>query len=269
MKIYRVRDDRHQLRTVTSDNGRDFFALAGDIYYPTFVITNERVKPYQFLSPVEPVAVYGIGHNYIRHIEEQGAKRPERPMVFMKAPSALQDPDAPIYLPRSLRSDKVDYEGELAVVIGVRCKNVKRADALNYVLGYTIANDVSARDWQMEWGGGQFVRGKTFDTFLPLGPALVTPDEIKSPGQLRLQTRLNGETVQDSTTADLLFDVPTLIEFLSGSTTLHPGTVILTGTPSGVGMARKPPRFLAPRDRVEVEIEGIGILTNTVEEEPE
>jgi 2-keto-4-pentenoate hydratase/2-oxohepta-3-ene-1,7-dioic acid hydratase in catechol pathway len=267
MKIYRVRDERHQIRLVTSDNGKDFFALSGDIYYPTFIITNERVNPCQLLSPVEPTTIYGIGHNYLKHIEEQGAKRPEKPLVFMKSPSTLQDPEGPIYLPRTLRSDKVDYEGELAVVIGVRCKNVRREDALNYVLGYTIANDVSARDWQFEWGGGQFCRGKTFDTFLPLGPCVVTPDAIKNPNALRLQTRVNGQTVQDSNTSDQLFDVPAIIEFLSGSTTLLPGTVILTGTPSGVGVAKNPPSFLQNGDVVEIEIEGIGTLRNTVEEE--
>ena len=150
-------------------------------------------------------------------------------------------------------------------MIGKACKNVRRDQALGYVGGYTCANDVSARDWQIKKGGGQWCRGKFFDTFCPLGPVLVTPDEIPNPNALGLRTLLNGETVQDWNTDDMIFDVPTLIEFLSGSTTLLPGTVILTGTPQGVGMAAKPPRWLKPGDSVTIEIDGIGQLTNPVE----
>ena len=192
---------------------------------------------------------------------------PKNPMVFMKAPTASQNPGDPIVIPRFLRSDKVDYEGELGVVIGRPCKNVSPADALSHVLGYTCANDVSARDWQKEKGGGQFCRGKTFDTFCPVGPCLTTADEITDPSKLTLRTYLNDEKVQESKTDDLIFDVPALISFLSGSTTLLPGTLILTGTPSGVGEARDPKRFLVPGDEVTVEIEGIGLLTNPVVEE--
>jgi 2-keto-4-pentenoate hydratase/2-oxohepta-3-ene-1,7-dioic acid hydratase in catechol pathway len=164
-----------------------------------------------------------------------------------------------------MRSDEVDYECELAVVIGRPCKNVRREDALDYVLGYTCANDVSARDWQIKRGGGQWCRGKFFDTFAPLGPRLVTPDEIPDPNALKIATILNGERVQDWNTNDMIFGVPELIEFLSGSTTLVPGTVILTGTPHGVGMATKPePRWLRPGDSVSIEIEKIGTLTNHV-----
>ncbi len=161
-------------------------------------------------------------------------------------------------------SAKVDFECELAVVIGKRCKNVPRAQALDYVLGYTCANDVSARDWQKEGGGSQWCRGKTFDTFAPMGPSLVTVDELGAANNLRIRTLVNGEVMQDSSTSDMIFDVPTLIEFYSGSTTLMPGTVILTGTPSGVGMARKPPRFLSAGETVTIEIEKIGSLTNPV-----
>lgn len=161
-------------------------------------------------------------------------------------------------------SDKVDYEVELAVVIGQRAKNVARAQALSYVAGYTVANDVSARDWQLERGGGQWSRGKSFDTFCPLGPALVTPDEIPDPQNLQVKTVLNGQTMQDWNTRDMIFDVATLIEFLSHETTLWPGTVILTGTPQGVGMARTPPVFLRVGDTVLCEIEGIGALSNPV-----
>jgi 2-keto-4-pentenoate hydratase/2-oxohepta-3-ene-1,7-dioic acid hydratase in catechol pathway len=170
-------------------------------------------------------------------------------------------------IPGHLPSAEVDYECELAVVIGRACKNVSRERALDYVLGYTCANDVSARDWQIRNGGGQWCRGKTFDTFAPLGPCLVTRDEIPNPNALKIATLLNGERMQDESTSDMIFDVPRLIEFLSGSTTLVPGTVILTGTPSGVGMARKPPRWLKPGDVVTVEIEKIGQLTNPVSAE--
>jgi 2-keto-4-pentenoate hydratase/2-oxohepta-3-ene-1,7-dioic acid hydratase in catechol pathway len=156
----------------------------------------------------------------------------------------------------------------LAVVIGKRCKNVSRDKALDYVLGYTCANDVSARDWQKDFGGSQWCRGKTFDTFCPLGPCLVTADEIPNPNALAIKTVLNGEVMQDWNTDDMIFDVPTLIEFLSGSTTLLPGMVILTGTPHGVGMARKPPVWLKSGDRLTIEIERIGALTNPVLDEP-
>jgi len=185
----------------------------------------------------------------------------------MKATSAVQNPGDPILLPRHLRSDQVDYECELAVVVGRRCKNVARDRALDYVLGYTCANDVSARDWQGKWGGSQWCRGKTFDTFAPMGPCLVTPDEIPDPNALAIKLLVNGEALQDWNTNDMIFSVPALIEFLSGSTTLLPGTVILTGTPHGVGFARRPPRWLTPGDTATVEIERIGSLTNPVEEE--
>jgi 2-keto-4-pentenoate hydratase/2-oxohepta-3-ene-1,7-dioic acid hydratase in catechol pathway len=175
-----------------------------------------------------------------------------------------EHPQVAKLFPTRLRSDEVDYECELAVVIGRNCKNVRRADALDYVFGYTCANDVSARDWQIKRGGGQWCRGKFFDTFAPLGPCLVTRDEIPNPNALRIRTILNGETVQDWNTNDMIFDVPALTEFLSGSTTLLPGTVILTGTPHGVGMASKPPRWLKPGDSVSIEIEKIGTLTNPV-----
>ena len=188
-------------------------------------------------------------------------------MLFMKMPSCAQHPGDPILLPTHLKSDSVDYECELAVVIGKRCKNATAENALDHVLGYTCANDVSARDWQAKFGGGQWCRGKTFDTFCPLGPCLVTTDEIANPNGLQIKTILNGETVQDWSTADMIFDVPTLIAFLSGSTVLEPGTVILTGTPHGVGFARQPPVFLKHGDTVTIEVPEIGQLTNPVQDE--
>ncbi|MCC6729038.1 MAG: fumarylacetoacetate hydrolase family protein [Chthonomonadales bacterium] len=221
----------------------------------------------KLLAPVEPPSVLCIGLNYRRHAEESGAKIPEYPVVFMKSPAAVQNPGDPILLPRALRSDAVDYEAELAVVIGRACKDAARVDALDHVLGYTCANDVSARDWQIQRGGGQWCRGKTFDTFAPLGPCIVTPDEIPDPNRLRLRSVVSGEVMQDWGTDDMIFDVPELIAFLSASTTLLPGTVIMTGTPHGVGMARRPPRWLVPGDTVTIEIDRIGALTNPVVEE--
>jgi 2-keto-4-pentenoate hydratase/2-oxohepta-3-ene-1,7-dioic acid hydratase in catechol pathway len=267
MKIYRLLDVRHQTRMATSDDGKNFYALSGDISCREFKITNERIEVSSLLAPVEPKTIYCIGLNYRRHAEETNSKIPDKPIVFMKSPTTVQKPDGPIVLPRHLRSDQVDFEAELGVVIGYECKNVSKEDALNYVLGYTIGNDVSARDWQKDWGGSQWCRGKTFDTFCPLGPALVTPTLLRDPNKLDISTRVNGVTMQQSNTRDMIFNVPEIIEFLSGSTTLEPGTLILTGTPEGVGMGRKPPVYLKAGDVVEVEIEGIGILRNPVIEE--
>jgi 2-keto-4-pentenoate hydratase/2-oxohepta-3-ene-1,7-dioic acid hydratase in catechol pathway len=237
--------------------------IAGDLL-GDFVATDRVVTPGKLLAPIVPVNILAIGLNYRKHAAEGGKDAPDRPVLFIKATSSLQNPGDPIELPVKLASTRVDYECELAVVIGRRCKNVSRADALDYVLGYTCANDVSARDWQIKKGGSQWCRGKTFDTFAPIGPVLVTPDDIPNPNALKISTRLNGELVQDSHTSDMIFDVAHLIAFLSGSTTLLPGTVILTGTPEGVGMARTPPRWLEPGDEVSIEIEKIGTLTNGV-----
>ena len=228
--------------------------------------TGEPATVKKLLAPVQPAAVLCIGLNYRKHAEEGGAAIPEHPVLFMKMPSTVQNPGDPILLPTKLKSEAVDYECELAVVIGTDCKNVSKADALDYVLGYTCANDVSARDWQKGGGGGQWCRGKTFDTFCPLGPVLVTSDEIPNPNTLGIKTILNGEVMQNWNTEDMIFDVPALIEFLSGSTRLAAGTVILTGTPHGVGFARTPPVLLKNGDEVTIEIDGIGQLTNPVKD---
>ncbi|MDG2384556.1 MAG: fumarylacetoacetate hydrolase family protein [Pirellulaceae bacterium] len=226
--------------------------------------TGETVEVRKLLAPIEPRDIFCIGLNYRRHAAEGKQPIPEWPIVFMKNSGALQHPGDPIVLPRKLPSDSVDYECELAVVIGKTCHNVSKADALDYVLGYTCANDVSARDWQLKYGGSQWCRGKTFATFCPLGPCLVTSDQIPDPNALGIKTILNGKSMQDWNTNDMIFDVPTLIEFLSGSTRLAAGTVILTGTPHGVGGAMDPPVFLQPGDTVSIEIESIGALTNPV-----
>jgi len=238
--------------------------LNGDIF-GTYSITTERADVAKLLAPIVPTQILCIGLNYRQHAAETGAKIPERPILFVKGINTLQHPGDPILIPQRLRSDEVDYECELAVVIGRPCKNVTREKALDYVLGYTCANDVSARDHQIKLGGGQWCRGKFFDTFAPLGPRLITTDEIPNPNALSISTTLNGERVQNSNTSDMIYDVPAIIEYLSGSTTLVPGTVILTGTPQGVGMAAKPnPRWLRPGDSVTIEIEKIGQLTNPV-----
>lgn len=263
MKIIRYQDNCGQVGFAALQADNSALKLAG---WPGAgrAVTAEPVTRYKLLAPVEPSAIFCIGLNYRQHAEETKSKIPDHPVLFMKSPGAVQHPGEPIVIPTHLPSHQVDYECELAVVIGKRCKNVPRSEALSHVLGYTCGNDVSARDWQKFHGGGQWCRGKTFDTFCPLGPCLVTPDEITNPNALRLRTLVNGEVLQDSNTADMIFDVPTLIEFLSGSTTLLPGTVILTGTPQGVGMARTPPRWLKPGDTVTVDIEAIGALTNPV-----
>jgi 2-keto-4-pentenoate hydratase/2-oxohepta-3-ene-1,7-dioic acid hydratase in catechol pathway len=269
MKIIRYRDPEGRVRHAGAalGDGDRYRVLEGDpLGSPR--PTDEPARVAKLLAPVVPTQILCIGLNYRRHAEEVRAKVPADPVLFVKGVNALQHPGDPIHLPRHLRSDEVDYECELAVVIGRPCKNVTRAEALDFVAGYTCANDVSSRDWQITRGGGQWCRGKFFDTFAPLGPCLVTPDEIPDPQALRIRTELNGETVQDSNTSDMIFDVATLIAFLSGSTTLPPGTVILTGTPQGVGMSRSPQRYLRAGDLVTIEIEGIGRLTNPVLDEP-
>lgn len=268
MQIIRYRDAAGAIHHAVRQPDGSARRIEGDLY-GEFHITEEVAAVRQLLAPVQPLAIIGIGLNYRRHAEETGAPLPEQPVVFLKLPGAVQHPQAPIRLPRHLRSDQVDFEGELAVVIGRPARNVRRQDALRHVLGYTCANDVSARDWQKLGGGGQWCRGKTFDTFCPLGPVLVTADELADPNRLSIRTTVNGCEMQASNTADMIFEVARLIEFLSGSTTLMPGTVILTGTPAGVGMARQPPVWLCPGDTVSVGIEGIGVLTNPVEAEPQ
>lgn len=218
----------------------------------------------KWLAPIRPVAILGIGQNYRRHAEEMGGKLPDYPVIFFKNPACVQNPNDPIVLPQNLKSDSVDYEAELAVVIGRPCLNATRETALDFVLGYTCANDVSARDWQRTYGGGQWSRGKSFDTFCPLGPVLVTADEIPNPNAFKIRSEIDGEVMQDWTTEDMIFDVRDLIAFASADTTLLPGTVILTGTPHGVGTARTPPRYLQTGETVTIEVEGIGRLANPV-----
>ena len=253
----------HGVRFACEQNGNSYLDIEGDIFRD-FEITDHESKIVKILAPIEPRAILCIGLNYRKLAETTGSKFPEHPDLFMKGPNTLQNPDDPIVLPTHLRSDSVDYECELAVIIGRECKNVSKDRALDFVFGYTAANDVTARDWQTRWGGGQFCRGKSFDTFAPLGPRIITKDEIPDPNALRLATRVNGISRQDSHTSDMIFDVPALIEFSSGGSTLLPGTVILTGTPEGIGMTMSPPSYLAPGDWVEVKFKKIGVLRNPV-----
>jgi 2-keto-4-pentenoate hydratase/2-oxohepta-3-ene-1,7-dioic acid hydratase in catechol pathway len=267
MKIIRYQDANGQIHFAARQGDATARRITGDIF-GHYEVTGQAADVRKLLAPILPTSILCIGLNYRRHAEEGKSPIPKWPVLFMKTPGAVQNPGDPILLPRKLRSEQVDYECELAVVIGRHARNVPRERALDHVLGYTCANDVSARDWQKEMGGGQWCRGKTFDTFCPLGPWLVTADEIPNPNALAIKTTLNGQVMQDWNTSDMIFDVPTLIEFLSGSTTLLPGTVILTGTPHGVGMARTPPVWLKQGDHLSIEIEKIGTLENPVRDEP-
>ena len=210
------------------------------------------------LPPVRPGAFLCVGLNYLDHAHESQMELPKKPLLFAKAPNAINGHNQPIRIPDG--SQQVDFEAELAVVIGRTCHHVGAADAAQYVAGYTCTNDVSARDFQ--FADGQWFRGKSCDGFGPLGPWLVTPSELPDHRTLAIRTRVNGRTMQDSNTNNLIFGVPELIEFISSSITLHAGDVIATGTPPGVGFARKPPVYLKDGDCIEVEIEKIGTLRN-------
>jgi 2-keto-4-pentenoate hydratase/2-oxohepta-3-ene-1,7-dioic acid hydratase in catechol pathway len=223
-----------------------------------WLVTADSVR----LGPAVPTPrkVICIGLNYRDHAAESGSPVPERPVVFSKFPTAIVGPDDPVILPPT--SEKVDYEAELAVVIGRRAKRVPRERAYEHVLGYANFNDVSARDFQ--FGDGQWQRGKSCDTFGPIGPWIVMRDRVADPHRLAIALRLNGATMQSSSTSNMIFGVPELVAFISETITLEPGDVIATGTPPGVGFARKPPVFLKPGDVMEVEVEGLGVLRNPV-----
>ena len=264
MRIVRFIDGEGRERYGRPMGGSRASLLDGDIYREIRE-TGVEVEMGKLLAPIQPAVIIGIGLNYHLHAEEAGMKIPKYPVVFTKNPAALTHPEDPILLhPSCMDPPEVDYEAELAVVIGREAKDVSAADALSFVLGYTAANDVSARRWQGGRGGGQWVRGKSFDTFCPLGPHLVTGEDIPDPQNLRVTCRLNGQMMQDANTSDMIFPVAELVSFLSSGMTLLPGTVILTGTPSGVGYTRKPPVFLSPGDTVEVSVEGVGTLSNPV-----
>jgi acylpyruvate hydrolase len=275
-----------KLARISSEDGEDF-AIAGNGTWVAFntlglraSTTPEAIKLFSdakrayaeseaggtsdptFTAPLRNVGkILAIGLNYLDHIEETRATPPERPIIFAKYTSAVTGPFSPIVMDADLTA-MGDYESELAVVIGKRCRNVSEEDALGVVFGYTVANDVSARDWQK--AESQWSRSKSFDTFCPVGPWITSADEVSDPNALPIRSEVNGEVRQDSSTSKMLFQVPFLISYLSRSMTLEPGDVILTGTPHGVGFAMTPPRYLAPGDRVVCEIEGLGRIENPV-----
>jgi len=253
------------------ERGQPATVLEGDLFSGLKRTSTQR-SIRTLLSPLVPVDIFCVGLNYMKHWEESAKLRkiplPEKPVIFMKPSSALNHPNADIWIPSIVHGDQLDWEVELAIVIGKECRNVKKEQALDYVLGFTIGNDVSSRHWQKNAGADQWIKGKGFDTFAPLGPVLVTTQAIPNPQTLRIQTRVNGATQQDSNTADMIFSCGQIIEWLSTDMTLRPGTVILTGTPSGVAAGRSPPNWLKAGDVVECEIENIGLLKNKITNPP-
>lgn len=217
----------------------------------------------KLLPPVpDPQKIVCVGLNYRDHAAETGAPIPREPVLFSKFASALIGPDEPIVLPAV--SNKVDFEAELVLVVGRKGRNLAADTAMECLAGYTVGHDVSARDWQLEKDGKQWLAGKTFDTFAPTGPHLVTRDEVPDPHSLPIRLRLNGRTMQDSNTRQMIFPAGAVLAYVSQVVTLLPGDLIFTGTPPGVGVARKPQVFLKGGDMVEVEIEGLGVLRNQV-----
>ncbi len=277
-----------------TDNGPRLGVLQGDLVYPipghdmlslidagpaglaaaqALLAAGGPTLPVGALTLLAPIPlprrnIFCVGLNYLAHGKESAEAKggtftpPDRPLFFTKGTLAINHPNAPIEIDDAV-SPQVDWEVELGVVLGKRGKNIKPGEAMDHIFGYTALNDVSARDVQMAHGG-QFFKGKSLDGLCPMGPVIVTADEIPDPHALRVQTRVNGVTKQDSNTSDLIFNLPTLIDWLSRGMTLLPGDIIATGTPAGVGFARTPPEFLRPGDVVEVEVEHIGVLRNTV-----
>ena len=236
--------------------------IEGNIF-DDYKITSKDAQIVKLLAPLVPVNILALGINYKKHGDETAMSYPEQPILFLKATSSIVGQEGPIVLPAA-GPDCVDYESELAVIIGRKAKNIKPDEVIDYIMGYTCANDVSARDWQFDKQKGQWARGKSFDTFCPLGPWIVTKEEIADPDDLGIRAILNGQVVQDSRTSQMIFHIREIVSNLSQSMTLLSGTVILTGTPEGVGFTRQPPLFLKEGDVVSVEIEKIGTLTNKV-----
>lgn len=263
MKILRYEDASGNVCLGEALEDGRVVALEGELFGEV-TRTDRTVEVKRYLSPIAPTQVMAIGLNYRLHAKEMGSPLPEFPVLFMKNVTAACGHGESVVIPKNGYSTQVDYEAELAVVIGNDCEDVSEEEALEYVFGYTCGNDVSARDWQKQWGGGQWGRAKSFKTFCPLGPWIVTKDEIANPNALAIRSRLNGEVMQEANTDDMIFTVPQLVSFLSRSAVLAAGTVILTGTPSGVGMGRDPQVWMKSGDRIEIEIEGIGTLSNPV-----
>ncbi len=235
--------------------------IEGNIFGKFTVGSKEvEMSEVKLVEPINPPNIIAIGMNYKKHAEESRCSLPDKPIIFLKATSSVIGPEDNIVLPEAAPNE-VDYEAELVIVIGKKAKNIEINDVDHYILGYTCGNDVSARDCQLRLDK-QWARGKSFDTFCPLGPWIET--ELVNPDNCRIISRLNGKVMQDSITSDLIFGIKELVSYCSKNFTLLPGTVIMTGTPGGVGFARKPPIFLKQGDIVEIEIEGIGVLSNRV-----
>ncbi len=232
-------------------------AVSPPLAYPEGEVTLEVPVP-------NPSKIIAIGRNYADHSLEQGEEPPEKPILFAIFPNSLIGPGQPVI--HHKLTQRLDYEAELAFIIGRRASRVSAAEALDYVAGYTIFNDITARD--LVQADLQWLRGKSLDSFSPMGPALVTPDEIGDPHNLEIKLYVNGNLKQDSNTRHLIFKIPQLIEFITQGITLEPGDIVTTGTPSGVGAFRSPPVFLAPGDEIRIEIEGLGALVNTVVKDP-
>lgn len=251
---YTVLMDRRPTVDSSNNSGNDSSTRTVD------VASSVDLADVELLAPIaDPGTVIAVGLNYVDHATESGLDIPSAPVTFPKLPQSVVGPNAVIRWSAD-QSTQVDYEAELALVIGSPARNVTVEDALDHVLGYTCCNDVSARDAQ--FSDGQWMRSKSFDTFCPLGPWLVTSDEIPDPQSLAIACRVNGRTLQESNTSQMIFGVAEIISYLSRFTTLRPGDVITTGTPAGVGFARTPPIYLADGDTVEIDIEGIGVLSN-------
>jgi 2-keto-4-pentenoate hydratase/2-oxohepta-3-ene-1,7-dioic acid hydratase in catechol pathway len=257
-------------KNLTASKLLDCFDLENDFFAEAKTAIEENNLPIfardkiEICAPVpRPNKIICIGLNYRDHARESNAEIPKSPIIFSKFNTCVTNPNQAILLPK--KSEQIDYEAELAFVVGRKAQNVEKEDAMRFVFGYTNFNDVSARDFQ--FADGQWQRGKSCDTFAPMGEFVATVDEIPDPNNLQIQFRLNGETLQNSNTRELIFKIPELIEFLSQSITLEPGDIVATGTPPGVGFARQPPIFLEDGDVTEVEIEGLGILLNPVKRE--
>jgi 2-keto-4-pentenoate hydratase/2-oxohepta-3-ene-1,7-dioic acid hydratase in catechol pathway len=261
--------DLHATDATLPVSVREFLALgsAGREAASRAVASKNAVKVplggARLLAPVpDPRKVVCVGLNYKDHAEESGMAIPKEPVLFSKFPTAVVGPGEPIVLPKV--SSKVDYEAELVIVIGKKGRHLDKAQALECIAGYTVGHDVSARDWQLEKDGKQWMAGKTFDTFAPCGPVMVTRDELADPHRLAIALRLNGETLQSSNTNQMIFRAEEIVSYISRIFTVEPGDLIFTGTPPGIGHARKPAIYMKPGDVAEVEIQGIGVLSNPV-----
>ena len=265
MKFARIIDEAGKEILAAQGEGGELFRCEGTtLADPSALkVTDEKVTASRFLAPVDPRALICVAASYRAHIEECNLTEQPDPVIFMKNPAAATGHECPVVIP-SVCEDEVDYEGELAVVISKDCHNVSKEEALERIAGYTVANDVSARIWQLERSGGQWVRGKGFDTFAPMGPFLVTPDEVGRTDDLTIRTILDGDVVQEASTKLMIRNVAELISFLSEGTTLLAGTVILTGTPAGVGWFREPRKLMRPGGTVRVEIDRVGVLVNPI-----